>query len=59
MQRSYGYFGTGWLLMAALTACGGTGGSAATDSTMEAEAVWKKQSDGKWKAIIDIDNADQ
>jgi ketosteroid isomerase-like protein len=21
--------------------------------------VWKKQSDGKWKAIIDIDNADQ
>jgi ketosteroid isomerase-like protein len=30
-----------------------------TQSTGKFVVVWKKQSDGHWKAIIDIDNADQ
>jgi len=30
-----------------------------TQSTGKFVVVWKKQSDGRWKAIIDIDNADQ
>ena len=30
-----------------------------TKSTGKFLVVWKKQGDGKWKAIIDIDNADQ
>jgi len=30
-----------------------------TQSTGKYVVVWKKQSDGNWKAIIDIDNADQ
>ena len=30
-----------------------------TKSTGKFVVVWKKQGDGKWKAIIDIDNADQ
>jgi ketosteroid isomerase-like protein len=30
-----------------------------TQSTGKFVVVWKKQSDGQWKAIIDIDNADQ
>jgi ketosteroid isomerase-like protein len=30
-----------------------------TKSTGKFVVVWKKQSDDKWKAIIDIDNADQ
>lgn len=30
-----------------------------TQSTGKFVVVWKKQSDGKWRAIIDIDNADQ
>ena len=30
-----------------------------TKSTGKFVVVWKKQSDGRWKAIIDIDNADQ
>jgi ketosteroid isomerase-like protein len=30
-----------------------------TQSTGKFVVVWKKQSDGTWKAIIDIDNADQ
>jgi ketosteroid isomerase-like protein len=29
-----------------------------TKSTGKFVVVWKKQSDGRWKAIIDIDNAD-
>ncbi|MGO9037449.1 MAG: YybH family protein [Steroidobacteraceae bacterium] len=31
----------------------------ATKSTGKFVVVWRKQSDGKWKAIIDIDNADR
>ncbi len=30
-----------------------------TKSTGKFVVIWKKQSDGKWKAIVDIDNADQ
>jgi ketosteroid isomerase-like protein len=30
-----------------------------TRSTGKFVVIWKKQSDGKWKAIVDIDNADQ
>jgi ketosteroid isomerase-like protein len=30
-----------------------------TKSTGKFVVIWKKQSDGKWKASIDIDNADQ
>jgi ketosteroid isomerase-like protein len=30
-----------------------------TQSAGKFVVVWKKQSDGQWKAIIDIDNADQ
>lgn len=30
-----------------------------TQSTGKFVVVWRKQSDGTWKAIIDIDNADQ
>lgn len=30
-----------------------------TRSTGKFVVVWKKQGDGKWKAILDIDNADQ
>jgi ketosteroid isomerase-like protein len=30
-----------------------------TQSTGKFVVVWKKQRDGKWRAIIDIDNADQ
>lgn len=30
-----------------------------TQSTGKFVVVWKKQSDGQWKAIIDMDNADQ
>ncbi len=30
-----------------------------TQSTGKFVVIWKKQSDGKWKAIVDIDNADQ
>jgi ketosteroid isomerase-like protein len=30
-----------------------------TKSTGKFVVVWKKQTDGRWKAIIDIDNADQ
>jgi ketosteroid isomerase-like protein len=28
-------------------------------STGKFVVIWKKQSDGKWKALVDIDNADQ
>ncbi|MGO9039017.1 MAG: YybH family protein [Steroidobacteraceae bacterium] len=31
----------------------------ATKSPGKFVVVWRKQSDGKWKAIVDIDNADQ
>jgi len=30
-----------------------------TNSTGKFAVVWKKQTDGKWKAIVDIDNADR
>jgi ketosteroid isomerase-like protein len=30
-----------------------------TQSTGKFVVIWKKQGDGKWKAIVDIDNADQ
>ena len=30
-----------------------------TQSTGKFVVVWKKQGDGQWKAVIDIDNADQ
>jgi len=30
-----------------------------TKSTGKFVVIWKKQSDGKWKAIVDIDNADR
>ncbi len=30
-----------------------------TKSTGKFVVLWRKQSDGKWKAIVDIDNADQ
>ena len=52
MQRSYGYFCIGTLFMAALTACGGTGGPASTDSTTEAEAAAiGSEADAWFKAI--------
>ncbi len=34
-------------------------GAHAAQSAGKFVVVWKKQSDGQWKAVIDIDNADQ